>query len=211
MDATWPGRLIDDRASSAAQEGLADAARDGDWDRLLGLLEGDDLSPNSWRPSGRSMFAPLHQAAYLGAPVDVVGRLIELGAWRTMRTADGERPFDLARRRGHPHLLTVLEPEPLPGLDLDVLPVLDAGLARLVESRIRPHLDVRLRHPQCEVLTEIPAHRLWYPVPGMSGGFSVELREDHLFVESWSRLVTGSGQSHVVTAGGTVLVREGFV
>lgn len=55
----------------------------------------------------------------------------------------------------------------------------------------------------------------WFPVPGMYGGFSwvVHLESDEpvLVVESWSRVVGGSGQRHRITRNGCALESEGFV
>lgn len=52
----------------------------------------------------------------------------------------------------------------------------------------------------------------WFPVPGMYGGFSYWGRaEGGLIVESWSRVVEGSGERHEVTAAGHVLLDRGFV
>ena len=66
---------------------------------------------NTTRPGGSSLFAPLHQAAHGGASVEVAQRLIGMLAWRTLQNARGERPVDVAERRGHRHLLGVLAPE----------------------------------------------------------------------------------------------------
>ncbi|WP_298575455.1 hypothetical protein [uncultured Luteimonas sp.] len=55
----------------------------------------------------------------------------------------------------------------------------------------------------------------WFPIPGMYGGFSYgwagQSSEPMLVVESWSRVVGGSGQRHHITAAGCTLVEEGFV
>ena len=55
----------------------------------------------------------------------------------------------------------------------------------------------------------------WFPIPGMYGGFSyrwaVHSAEPMLVVESWSRVVGGSGQRHHITAADCTLVEEGFV
>ena len=57
--------------------------------------------------------------------------------------------------------------------------------------------------------------RAWFPVPGMCGGFAYRMegggREAKLIVESWCRVVWGSGQRHEITAEGSQLVAEGFV
>jgi hypothetical protein len=45
----------------------------------------------------------------------------------------------------------------------------------------------------------------------MYGGFSFWLEEDALIVESWSRVVGGSGKRHRIDADGTTLLEAGFV
>jgi hypothetical protein len=56
---------------------------------------------------------------------------------------------------------------------------------------------------------------MWFPVPGMYGGFSYHLEttgvDAKLVVESWSRVVCGSGQRHEITSEGSRLVEEKFV
>jgi hypothetical protein len=56
---------------------------------------------------------------------------------------------------------------------------------------------------------------MWFPVPGMYGGFSYRLEsvgvEAKLVSESWCRVVGGSGQRHEITSAGSQLVEEGFV
>jgi hypothetical protein len=66
-----------------------------------------------------------------------------------------------------------------------------------------------------ELTDPLPAaeHEAWLAVPGMYGGFSYWLEGEgeqmKLVTDSWSRVVGGSGQRHVVTAEGSQLVREG--
>ena len=52
-------------------------------------------------------------------------------------------------------------------------------------------------------------------MPGMYGGFSYRWegmgKRARLVVESWCRVVEGSGQRHEITAEGSRLVEEGFV
>lgn len=209
-DPVWHG-VLDDHKFPAAHQ-LADLSKAGAWGAVLDLLETQHaLTPNRWRPGGSSWYTPLHQAAWHGAPAEVVGRLVALGAFRSLRTATGLRARDIADERGHRHLLEVLQPPSHHSCDEETLPWLELHLANLVESRIRPQLPIRLRHPSLEVLLELPGGHLWYPVPGMYGGFSIRLREDHLYVESWVRVVGGSGRGHVITRDGAVLVRSGFV
>jgi hypothetical protein len=99
---------------------------------------------------------------------------------------------------------------------------LDRGLASVIDGRLRlpegiaesygKPLEECLRYPPVEVLPECPDSRLWFAVPGMYGGFSIALMKgSYLYVESWIRVVGGSGQAHVITHEGVTLVDEGFV
>lgn len=197
-----------------ARDRLADAARDGRWDAVLTLLRESEaqLSPNHWRVGGPSWFTPLHQAAYHGAPISVVLQLVELGGSRRLPTADGRTPFDIAVSAAHERLLPILKPEIRNPAPVDVLAVLDRRLHALVESRVRPDIEVRLRPLPTAMLTELAeGTTVWFPIPGMLGGFSVRLVMSYLDVRSWSRSSAGSGQAHVITVDGTTLVAEGFV
>ena len=212
---TWDGLLrADDRTTDgrARNKALADAAHDASWNAVLRLLDDDPLlSPNQWRTGGTSWYTPLHQAAWHGADKQVVEALVDHGGWLGMRTADGQTPRDVALARGHLSLADELQPATIKHVEPAVLEWLDIQLAKLVDNRIRPHLTVELRYPTTEVLTEMGDEPLWFPVPGMYGGFSIKLMRSYLFVESWCRVAGGSGQAHVVTADGFTLVEQGFV
>ena len=215
----WDGVRLSstiDEESMAARTAVADAARDYDWPRLLALLAEHDELVNSTRPDGPSLYAPLHQAAHGGAAVEVVVRLIGMGAWRALRNARGERPRDVAARKGHTRLLRPLQPVLLRHVPADVLARIQANFHEVIRGRadeqVREH---QLRLPELEPLLEIRQAPVWFAVPGMYGGFSYTLEADgeqsRLIVESWCRVVGGSGQRHVVSAAGSTLVDEGFV
>jgi hypothetical protein len=212
----WDGvttRDVYKPAVVTARDELANAARDGAWPLVLEILVGHPGWVNTARIGSRTGYAPLHQAAWHGAGPDTVVRLLDLGAWRTLRASSGERAADLARAHGHAHLANLLEPvirQPVPPA---VLAALESRLHRLIEEEsyalAQKH---RLRLPQLEIMTELPAgSHVWFPVPGMYGGFRIALDGEALTVESWNRVVTGSGQRHRVTAEGTVLTEAGFV
>ena len=212
----WDGGL--DRSDYSewfvsARDELAAAARDAQWDQVMRLLrDKKGLIPDHWRVGGTTWFTPLHQAAWSGAPAGVVEGLVALGASRTLTIADGRTARDVAAATGHDALLPLLEPDLRNPARRDVLTALDEHLAGLVEKRIRPQLTVRLRPLQTATLTELErGTHVWFPIPGMYGGFSIALMHNYLDVESWSRVVGGSGQAHVITADGAVIVDEGFV
>lgn len=188
---------------------IADAAKMYDWHTVFDILHGRGDLVNSCRPDGRSRYAPLHQAAHGGAPVGVVKQLIAAGAWRGLREAKGERPLDIAKRRGHGHLLGVLEPPEKISLPPHVLEMLQDRFHEVIRSRagtiVRKH---RLRLPELEVLRELARPQLWFPVPFMRGGFWFNLepngREPKLISLSWSHDDEGSERRHEITTSGTL-------
>jgi hypothetical protein len=194
---------------------LADAAKRYDWDRVLEILAVDASLVNTVRPDGTSCYAPLHQAAHGDAPAHVVERLLALGAFRTLRDARGERPCDIALRRGHAALRDILAPvlrRSIPGDTLDALQARfhDVILGR-AERLVREH---QLRLPQLAPLLECDPPEMSFTIPGMYGGFSYRLAragENPLLVsESWCRVVGGSEQRHEISPAGSTLVEEGW-
>lgn len=199
-----------------ARTKVANAAREYQWPRLLRLLEKHPELVNSSRPDGWSLFAPLHQAAHGGAPVEVVVKLVGMGAWRMLRTARGERPVDVAARRGHTFLLRALEPVLVRTVPPETLAAIQAHFHEVIRGRAADLVDEhRLRLPELEPLLELEPAPFWFAVPGMYGGFKYDLEaagvRSRLVVESWCRVCGGSGQRHVVSAAGSTLVDEGFV
>jgi len=212
---TWDGVTL--RASLPdweveQRDRLADAAREGNWPAVFRILQKRPGWVNSVRPGGTSGSTPLHQAAWHGAGVEVVHRLVALGAWRTLRTTAGEQAVDIAYRKGHGHLVAALTPVIRHPVPADLLAVLQTRLHQLIRERAGRLVDEqRLRLPQLAPLTEQHTPVGWFPVPGMTGGFHYELHHDRLMVESWSRVACGSGQRHLIDGAGTQLVEEGFV
>jgi len=195
---------------------LADAAKAYDWPAVLALLACYHDLINCTRPGGRSLYAVLHQAAHGGAPAGVVEQLLGLGAWRTLRTAQGERPLDIAERQGHAHLRELLKPVFQHDIPLDVLQQIQQHFHAVIRERadqfVREHA---LRLPELEPLLEMAEPKLWFAVPGMYGGFHYWLDQiagDPVLVTvSWCRVVGGSGQRHLVSSYGNLLIAEGFV
>jgi len=180
------------------------------------LLSEHEELVNTTRPGGASLYTPLHQAAHGGAPVEVALRLIGMLAWRTLQNVRGERPVDVAERQGHRHLLGVLAPEYKHHVPLGVLLKVQAHFHAVIRGRSERFVQEHgLRLPELEPLLELDRPHMWFPVPGMYGGFSYRLEvggvEAKLVSESWCRVVDGSGQRHEITSAGSQLVEEGFV
>lgn len=214
-DGTTKAESLNDWAMIARQT-LANAARNYAWPEVFEVLKKHGEFINTTRLGGKSRFAPLHQAAHGGAPSSIVEKLISMGAWRTLQNSRGERPVDVAVRTKHDELVGLLEPVyrhrvPL-GILLRLQSVFHEVIIGRVERFVREH---SLRLPELEPLLELDHPKMWFPVPGMCGGFSYWLESEgvdaKLVAESWSRTCDGSGQRHAVTPEGAVLVEEGFV
>ncbi|MGW7441652.1 ankyrin repeat domain-containing protein [Streptomyces sp. NPDC054849] len=190
---------------------LANAARDGDWPRVFDQLAQNPDWVNAARVDGPSGFTVLHQAAWHGAQ-DAAAVLVGCGAWRTLPAADGRRAIDIAMSRGHKGMSALLQPvvrHPLPSATLTAL---ESRFHTLIRADSHGLADRhRLRLPTLSVLTELPEPSMYFPVPGMYGGFGYRLDGDSLLTESSSRVVGGSGRRHRITAQGIELIAEGFV
>jgi hypothetical protein len=217
----------------AASHRLADAAKIGDWSTVLDLIDDPNecVNINWWRPGGPAWFTVLHQAAWHDAPADVASQLIRRGALRSLKDSRGRTAYDIRCQKdlmsNHPKgtaaqqrkSLTLreryLKPPPSP-LAPATIRALDRHLAGVIDSRISGVLDDGndpqqvLRYPPVGILHEVPGQRLWFPVPGMYGGFEITLVEDFLEVTSWCWNISGSGQHHLITTAGAMLVAEGF-
>jgi hypothetical protein len=219
MEAVWDGLT---RPKNISEESLrtrgelADAARSYDWPRVIGILSVHKDLVNSTRPGGLSLYAPLHQAAHGGASAEVILRLIELGAWRTLQNARGERPIDVAEKRGFTDLASILAPEMSRRVPLGVLLTIQAHFHAVIRGRADKQVQEHdLRLPELEPLLEFEDLRIWFPVPGMYGGFAYRLVAEgvgaKLVSDSWTRVVEGSGERHEITSAGSQLVEKGFV
>ncbi|MDV3135722.1 ankyrin repeat domain-containing protein [Mycobacterium sp. 29Ha] len=226
-----PGLLHDHIVAGSHR--FADAAKAGDWSAVLNMLD-DPALPidiNWWRPGGTAWFTVLHQTAWHGAPANVVAALVRRGALLTLTESRGRTAHDVLMDRArkthwgkgvgiaeesYTLLAQELVPPPSP-LSSNEIHSLEGHLAEVIDGRIRGVLfDGRnprevLRYPPVGILHEVPDQHVWFPVPGMYGGFDIRLQENFLDVKSLCRVVSGSGQEHVITTAGAILVAEGFV
>jgi hypothetical protein len=200
----WQAEVLSDR------DRLADAAKAGQWPEMFAVLAQHPWV-NRARPGGGSCFAPLHQAAWHGADPAVIHGLLDLGAWRTLRAGDGRRAVDIAEQRGHHRLVEILRPVPVHPVPDAVLDGLREHLHLLIHGRIpRLTTEHELRLPQVAPLTELAPPALWFPVPGLYGGFSIALSGEELTVKSWNRVQGGWARTHLVTADGIRLLESGW-
>lgn len=222
MTTEWPGVItasVLHEYDVIRRNELADAAKVYDWDKTLEILRTYPSLINATRLNGKSFYSPLHQAAHGGAPVEVVQTMIEIGAWRTLRNADGERPLDISKRKMHKHLIQVLEPVYKTHIPHETLQQIQDQFHKLIRTRIiylhaMPE-ESGLRLPELKPLLEMEQPHAWFSVPMMYGGFNYWLdsagQDAILISESWCRIFDGSGQRHEISDETCTLVEEGFV
>ena len=219
MSVNWDGNTRPEKMDPSYLEfrmAFADAAKSFDWIKVMSLLKTDPGLINLCRPDSKSRFAPLHQAAYCGESEMVVSDLIDAGAWRTLQNSRGERAVDVAERKGHIHLLPLLEPVFRHRVPIGVLLKVQTHFHEVIRGRVDELVqEHQLKLPELEPLLELNDAEMWFPVPGMYGGFGYRLEkfgvDAKLVVESWCRVSGGSGQRHEITSEGSQLVAEGFV
>ena len=219
MHTVWDGITRSEVLSESdvrLRHDLADSAKRYDWKRVFSILKDHDGLVNTSRPDGSSWYAPLHQAAHGGAPIEVIERLIRMGAWRTLQNARGERSLDVANKEGHLHLSKSLIPEIKRRVPLGILLKIQLNFHNVICGRAVEFGTIHdLRLPELEPLLEFDKIKFWFAVPGMSGGFSYWLDSEgvgaKLLTESWCRVAEGSGQRHGITCAGSTLIEEGFV
>lgn len=136
-----------------------------------------------------SFWAPLHQAAYWRAPVDVVRKLIDLGASRALLTplqtkhgpADHSpgtlrsrwsdytyldmTPLELAHEFEASELYDILSPVIRHPVPTETLALLETQFHSLIRADLGAHVENhRLYLPVLEVLTELRDEPMWFPI-----------------------------------------------
>lgn len=94
------------RAKLRDSSSFAQAIYVGDWVKLFSLLKTDKQLVN-YNPGS---FTALHQAAYHGAPKEILEKLVHMGADLSLPTPkSGETPYDVALRKGNLEAAKILQ------------------------------------------------------------------------------------------------------
>ncbi|KAJ4418024.1 hypothetical protein N0V85_001598 [Neurospora sp. IMI 360204] len=193
----------EERLSDLRNE-LSEAVYWGDWEVVFNKLEeGFRTFGEFWGNAPRmkdraqyhnlSMWTPLHQAVYHHAPVHVVERLLEYGAFKTLRTRTSEfgypnlTPLELAHEMAVFHLYDILSPVVKRPLPPDTLQRIEYNFHRLIRSEVGQRVDAeKLNLPVLEALTELDGETVWFPIKfGYPGaGYFLQLLGRGLQVKS---------------------------
>ncbi|KAK4206174.1 hypothetical protein QBC37DRAFT_460694 [Rhypophila decipiens] len=112
--------------------------------------------------------------------------------WKSLRSFDTRSitPADLAQENGLWDLAELLQPKRRHELDPSILSNIETQLQQLMEETIKPMIaDSPFVYPQVSILQEMEDPVLWVPVPGMYGGFLIELRDGTLEVTVYETVV----------------------
>jgi len=193
-------------------------AKGRNWDLVLEFLKenGPSMVNTCTLPVDESsvidLNTVLHWAARGRASEDIFKELIAMGASKSLKNANGETAFDIAKSEGlsQPILDILSLPQAVKDNEKDI-DALETGLHKAINGRVADLIKKNgMRLPQVPYVLEFG--QAWYPVPGMYGGFNITTHEKGLVTESWCRVAGGSGQRHVIDRTGNVeLVDEGFV
>jgi hypothetical protein len=217
-DITWYGITRTKSANEwflKACNDLNVLAKARDWAGVFQILENQPTLVNMSKVGGKTLFTPMHHAANQGEPVEVVERLLALGAWRTLENVRGERPLDVADRMGHSHLKSVLSPVYKHSVPLGVLLKIQDHFHSVIHGRVAELvLKHALRLPELHPLLELEVPKIWFPVPGMYGGFNFWLEtfgvNAKLITDSWCRMFEGSDERHEIDSRGVKAISDGF-
>lgn len=218
MDLEWCGIYKSEHFNKETREiliNLEQSLKGQKWDDYFSVLEENPGFINIPFMDSPRWYSPFHYLIEENSPVEIIEQFINKGAWRTLKTMNGEKAIDIARRNRYEHLYSVLEPRYVRTVNLDLLLRIQQNFHKVIIGRINILPEWKyLRLPDLEVLLENENSQMWFSVPGMYGGFNFELafksKTTKLISESWSRVAGGSGQRHEITSRGSKLVAEGF-
>ncbi|KAF2848222.1 HET-domain-containing protein [Plenodomus tracheiphilus IPT5] len=181
----WPGNFVRTKFSKAycdQRDLFSTAAYHGRWEEVFRLCDvAQDEYGENWANVIRlrsphqadelSFWTPLHQAAYLRAPINVIKMLISKGALRTIRTqnwSEGKHPHrdltaaEMAQSKRHHHVADILAPVIYHTIPHRTLARLQALFHEMIRADWEHVDDVIL--PDLVALTELRVPEMWFPL-----------------------------------------------
>lgn len=203
---------------TAVRHSLFGAAERHDWLSVFKMLAEDKESKlvNVCCPNVSTGYTLLHHAVASDAPAEVIEKLIEAGAFRSVCCQNHERPIDIAKRLGFDDLLDLLSPErkhDLSQQDLDSLQtsfrelILEEGMSPVREMRL-PQLGALLEQDEPTMTFQAPFGVFVYRLFKLPFPIAIDfVQEDFvLLVRSYQRMGEGRERHFVITPHGRQLV-----
>jgi len=151
-----------------------------------------------------------HAAASTAAGTRVLQCILQAGAYRSLKTRNGETAYDIALARGRgQEVLEILKLPEAVTENRETIEKMEAALHGVIRGRVEFLIEKHgLQLPQISIMWEadnIDEAQVWYPVPGMYGGFKLSFECGNLVSLSWVRVCGGSEMRHVIHPDGTVV------
>ncbi|CAL4182534.1 unnamed protein product, partial [Meganyctiphanes norvegica] len=197
---------------------LIDLAESYNWNDLLEKIETQYyfidycrlVADDSTEPP--KLFTPLHFAAEGKAPKEVIEKLIDKGASLTLKSNEGETPYDIAVRQNLPEdVVSLLQlPEDI-RMQEDEIKKMEEGLHKTILKRVKDLIDeYKVQLPQVAYMYE--KGNYFCSIPMMYGGFHVKDHQDGIETYSFIRICGGSGQMHLIKRNGKVkLIKDKMI
>lgn len=210
----WPTVTSDKARLADWVQPVWQDAEESNWAHVFDRLLEVGGYVNACCPFNAAQNTFLHLAAGQGAPVEVVRRLLDCGAWRTLRNASGQRPVDIATMKGHSHLLGLLEPDYQRQVPLDDLMKVQNTFHELIKWRAGALVDQYAQVlPQLEPMLELEKATFCFEVINWVGGFGCQLeghgKDFKLKTHSRVRVADDSYMQHEITPAGIRLIDAG--
>lgn len=209
--------------------GLTNSSTEDEWKDVLEEISLFRQYVCNYKESSESPFPDKrwtlqHHAAFHRAPKNIVEAMKKKHFALSFTDSNGKLPKDHVPAEAEDQYRDLFTPKyDMAHLDFQKLAKIEKNFHEVILSRaeklvkehnlVLPLLTVILE--QRELSGE---EKVWCAIPGMYGGFSIELflneegsNVEHLETRSWCRVVGGSGQSHKCTADKWELIDEGFV
>jgi hypothetical protein len=113
MSVEWHGMVKSDSFSEnirRTRKEFEQVIKSNRWDDLFSVLELKPDLINATFLDNPLWYSPLHHLTEENAPAEIIEKTIRLGAWRTLKTLNGEKAIDIAFRNGRQELASLLTP-----------------------------------------------------------------------------------------------------
>ena len=190
---------------------MFDDIHKSDWDAVLAACRDYNALTQFTELDSDEQYTLLHYAALNTVSEAIVHELIELGAYRSLPSADGKLPVDLLPSDIPDNIRDLLQPIPHEKISYELLGKLEAQFHQLLRENLGDLLEKnQLRLPPLAPLLETEILQGNFVVSGFYGGvvFKLILDEDvpYLVCHSSSRVIGYSGRLYKITANEAVLL-----
>lgn len=198
---------------TANHQKIDELCQSADWTKVFEFLDIHPYLINCCRlpvqgETTASLNTPLHYAASKDAPKDVIKKMLNYGAAKSLKNADGKNAYDIGVSLNiEDKKLVLLQLPDVITRNADTIQVMEEALHGVINGRVEELIKEHgMFLPQLSFFFEMG--QFYYSVPGMYGGFRVKPHKKGIEVFSFIRICGGSEQVHVIERNGKVTFRK---